>query len=141
MAMINILIALLEKVCEESHEDNNKEVLKTNIYLIGQRVEECCQVLRSELGKKDKEKVEKHFKEFNEQVLAKNMNIITIMSLCLGLLSDLASHIKDPKRINAIDQLENALWHLHSFLDSPINQSEAYKEADRAIKVWYKLSG
>jgi hypothetical protein len=140
MALTNLLLTLLERVYQESYEGKGKEIIKIRIAAASRSVDECCQSWRSELNRKDKEKVANHLREFNQQVLLKSTDQVTAISICLGLLSDLASHIKEPTKKRAIDKLENALLELHNFFDSPLDQAEAYREADRAIKLWYQFA-
>ncbi len=63
-------------------------------------------------------------------------DIVTYISLSLGLISDTLDRISEPRRKEALEEVHAAMLALHRYFDKRLNQWEQYKRASAAIEVW-----
>jgi hypothetical protein len=57
-------------------------------------------------------------------------------SLALGLLDELFRHIQDARKLEHLERVERAIWHLHKYFDHKLDRFAIFEQASRAVSIW-----
>jgi len=143
----NIIAALsLCESCAASIRNSNgkksdpSKSLTEIIEEIEQSAHEARKQWSAELTKREADKIAECMRqadlvspEFNGN-LAEHTTYYT--SLALGLLDELFKHIQDPLKLELLERVERAIWHLHRYFDRNLDRFAIYKHASLAVSIW-----
>ena len=81
-------------------------------------------------------KLEKVETECFGEVDGQEQCVVTMLSLCQGIVSDIYDQTRHSMRRAVLDGLLGVLWSMHKYFDRGLNRWTAYETATRGIAVW-----
>lgn len=77
---------------------------------------------------------------FEDEVFGQDRPFTVVSSLVLEVLEKLLSHLSNPAKIYAIENIYNRMLRLHKYYDRRLDRTEHYQFAAYAAELWYKLA-
>lgn len=88
----------------------------------------------------DVRRVEDMVRILGARILEGDRELLEVISVALGMLSDMLQHLRGPRR-EAIEHLETLMYALSTEFDRRGERAELYEAASSAVGEWYSVIG